>query len=388
MDERDREPVAQAEGTSRGPQDKAELVPDAREAGLLAARGEWVLDNIEQLNARVESLASQASRLDASGITRLDASGALLLERLFCRTGQAAGEAGLTGQWRTLFEAVDAACDDARAPEPAHEPQWRQVLARIGRAAVEVFDSSRELLGFLGITVHRLGRTLLQPKRFRLTSTVHHVEATGLDAVPLLILLSGLVGAVVAFLGATVLRDFGAELFVIDLVTYAFVREFGVLLAAILLAGRTASAFCAQIGMMKLREEVDAIRTLGLDEIEVLVLPRLVALLITLPLLAFIATVSGLIGGLLVSVLSLDINLTMFLDRVEQTVTLRHYLVGMIKAPIFAVVIALIGCLEGLRVAGTAQSVGEHTTTAVVRSLTMVIVIDALAAIYFMEIGW
>src|SRR6056297_155589 len=153
MDERDREPVAQAEGTSRGPQDKAELVPDAREAGLLAARGEWVLDNIEQLNARVESLASQASRLDASGITRLDASGALLLERLFCRTGQAAGEAGLTGQWRTLFEAVDAACDDARAPEPTHEPQWRQILARIGRAVVEVLHSSRELLGFLGITV-------------------------------------------------------------------------------------------------------------------------------------------------------------------------------------------------------------------------------------------
>lgn len=366
----------------------AELVRERDDEGVLLARGDWTLANVARLSVQVDSLAGRATQLDASGISRLDASGALLLERLFCRTGQNPGEAGLTGQWRTLFEAVDSACDDEHEPEPAYEPQWRQVLARIGRATVEIAQSSRELMNFLGITVHRLARTVAQPRRLRLTSTVHHMEQVGLDAAPLLMLLAGLVGAVVAFLGATVLSDFGAELFVIDLVTFAFVREFGVLLTAILLAGRTASAFCAQIGMMKSREELDAIRTLGLDEIEVLVLPRLIALLITLPLLAFIATIAGLVGGLVVSVLSLDINLTLFIDRVEQTVTLKHYLVGMIKAPIFAVVIALIGCLEGLRVTGTAQSVGEHTTTAVVRSLTMVIVINALAAIYFMEIGW
>ncbi|NHA14333.1 ABC transporter permease [Thioalkalivibrio sp. XN279] len=388
MDHRDPVPSPDVTPPSQGGQVAAELVPGAEDGGTLSARGEWVLDNVEQLNARVDALASGAGKLDASGITRLDASGALLLERLLCHTGQDAAGAGLSGQWRVLFEAVDTACDDTRAPAPVYEPPWRQILGRIGRATVEVAQSTRELLGFLGITVHRLGRTVLQPRRFRFTSTVHHMEATGLDAVPLLILLSSLVGAVVAYLGATVLRDFGAELFVIDLVTFAFVREFGVLLAAILLAGRTSSAFCAQIGMMKLREEIDAIRTLGLDEIEVLVLPRLVALLITLPLLAFIATLSGLFGGFVVSVVSLDITPSMFLDRLEQTITLRHYLVGMIKAPIFAVVIALIGCMEGLRVSGTAQSVGEHTTTAVVRSLTMVIILDAIAAIFFMEIGW
>lgn len=366
----------------------AELVPESGDDGVLIARGDWTLANVQQLSSKVESLAGRATRLDASGVSRLDASGALLLERLFCRTGQKPAESGLTGQWRTLFEAVHSACDDVHQPKPEPEPQWRQVLIRIGQSVVDVIESTRELLSFMGVTVHRLGRTLFQPRRLRLTSTVYHMEQTGLDAVPLLILLSSLIGAVVAFLGATVLRDFGAELFVIDLVTFAFLREFGVLLTAILLAGRTASAFCAQIGMMKSREEIDAIRTLGLDEIEVLVLPRLIALLITLPLLAFIATIAGLIGGLFVSVLSLDINLTLYLDRVEQTITLKHYLVGVIKAPIFAVVIALIGCLEGLRVTGTAQSVGEHTTTAVVRSLTMVIVIDALAAVYFMEIGW
>jgi len=366
----------------------ADLVSAGDHDGVLVASGAWVLDNVDRLAGKVALLAGQATRLDASGISRLDASGALLLERVFCRTGQQPAEAGLTGQWRTLFEAVHSACDDAHQPEPESEPPWRKVLIRIGKSVVEVVEASRELLSFMGATIHRLGRTIVRPKRLRLTSTVYHMEQTGLDAVPLLVLLASLVGAVFAFLGATVLRDFGAEMFVIDLVTYAFVREFGVLLTAVLLAGRTASAFCAQIGMMKSREEIDAIRTLGLDEIEILVLPRLIALLITLPLLAFIATLAGLFGGLLVSVLSLDINLTLFLDRVQQTITLKHYLVGMIKAPIFAVVIALIGCLEGLRVTGTAQSVGQHTTTAVVRSLTMVIVLDALAAVYFMEIGW
>ena len=356
--------------------------------GRLLASGEWTLANVNPLSDKINSLADQTFQLDASGISRLDASGALLLGQLFKQSGQDADDAGLTEQWRRLFEAVDAICDEQHEPEPASEPQWQQVLSHIGRVAVEATQSTRELLNFMGITLHRFARTVVHPSRLRLTSTVYHMEQSGLNAAPLLILLAVLVGAVVAFLGATVLRSFGAELFVIDLVTFAFVREFGVLLTAILLAGRTASAFCAQIGMMKSREELDAIRTLGLDEIEVLVLPRLIALLITLPLLAFIATIAGLFGGMLVSMLTLDINLTLFLDRVEQTVTLNHYLVGMIKAPIFAVVIALIGCLEGLLVSGTAQSVGEHTTTAVVRSLTMVIVIDALAAIYFMEIGW
>lgn len=379
---------SEALNTGKTSSGDAELVSEGGRSGMLSARGDWTLANVEALNEQVEALGRDATELDASGISRLDASGALLLERLFCRTGQNPAESGLSRQWRTLFEVVDSACDDEHEPAPASEPQWRQILARIGRSTVEIGRSTRELMNFMGITVHRFARTLAQPWRLRVTSTVYHMEQVGLDAVPLLILLSGLIGAVVAFLGATVLRDFGAELFVIDLVTFAFVREFGVLLTAVLLAGRTASAFCAQIGMMKSREELDAIRTLGLDEVEVLVLPRLIALVITLPLLAFIATVAGLIGGLIVSVVSLDINLTLFIDRVEQTLTLKHYLVGMIKAPIFAVVIALIGCLEGLRVSGTAQSVGEHTTTAVVRSLTMVIVIDALAAVYFMEIGW
>ncbi|MDT8408822.1 MAG: ABC transporter permease [Wenzhouxiangellaceae bacterium] len=370
------------------PDTEADLGRQSGEPGRLRATGAWVLANAERLNRKIATLDSPIEDLDASDISRLDASGALLLEQLACRGSLQPDQLQLPAEWRRLYDTVHANCDEKHEPGPPDEPAWKRVLAQTGRSTVEVMTSTAEVVSFLGLTVHRLGRTVAHPTRLRLTATVHHMEQTGLNAAPLLILLSTLIGAVVAFLGATVLRDFGAELFVIDLVTYAFVREFGVLLTAILLAGRTASAFCAQIGMMKSREEIDAIRTLGLDEIELLVLPRLIALLITLPLLAFIATMAGLFGGFTVAVWSLDINATMFIDRVEQTLTLKHYLVGVIKAPIFAVIIAVIGCLEGLRVTGTAQSVGEHTTIAVVRSLTMVIVIDALAAIYFMEIGW
>lgn len=357
----------------------------------LIARGDWTLPHVEHLAERIEALGpldALEAQLDVSAVTRLDASGALMLERLTDALGLPADEHALPVRWRRVFDAVDASCDAKAAPEQAQEPAWRQLFERIGRATMEVLHSTRELFGFLGLVLHRLTRSVAQPRRLRFTSIVHHIEQTGLDAAPLLMLLAALIGAVIAFLGATVLADFGAELFVVDLVAFAFAREFGVLLTAILLAGRTASAFTAQIGMMKSREEIDAIRTLGLDTVEVLVLPRLIALLVALPLLTFLATLAGLVGGLVVAVASLDINLSLYLERVQQTLTLRQYLIGMIKAPIFALVIALIGCLEGLRVSGTAQSVGEHTTTAVVRSITMVIVIDAFAAVYFMEIGW
>ena len=202
------------------------------------------------------------------------------------------------------------------------------------------------------------------------------------------LLLSFLVGAVVAFLGATVLRDFGASVFTVELVGYSFLREFGVLLTAILIAGRSGSAFTAQIGSMKAGEEIDAIRTLGLNPVEVLVLPRALALLISMPLLTFIAMVAGLLGGMSVGAFSLDIPPQAYLARMQSTIELRHFLVGMSKAPIFALVIGLIGCLEGLQVQGTAQSVGERTTSSVVQTISLVIVLDAIAAIWFMHMGW
>ena len=262
------------------------------------------------------------------------------------------------------------------------------MLARMGYAVEDYTREVLALVGFLGLTLKTGLGVILRPARFRVTSTVHHMEQVGLDAVPLVLLLSFMVGAVIAFLGATVLRDFGAEIFVVELVGIAFLREFAVLLTAILLAGRTASAFTAQIGAMQSGEEIDAIRTLGLDPIELLVLPRLTALLVMLPLLTFLAMVAGIAGGMAVSVASLGMSPDMFMQRLQDTMEMRHFWVGVSKAPIFAMVIALIGCLEGFQVQGTAQSVGERTTSSVVQTISLVILLDAFAALFFMEMNW
>jgi len=212
------------------------------------------------------------------------------------------------------------------------------------------------------------------------------MEQVGLDALPIVALLTFLVGAVVAFIGSTALRDFGAQIYTVELVSISFLREFGPLLTAILLAGRSGSAFTAQIGSMKSRDELDAIQVLGLDEIELLVIPRMLALLVMLPLLSFIAMVMGILGGGLVGTLSLDITPGMFLSRLQEMTDIRHFWVGMVRTPVFAVLIAIVGCLEGFKVEGSAESVGRHTTASVVQSIFLVIVVDAIFAMFFSEI--
>ncbi|MET0893606.1 MAG: ABC transporter permease, partial [Pseudoxanthomonas sp.] len=238
------------------------------------------------------------------------------------------------------------------------------------------------------LILETIARNLFRPKRWRITPMIAHIEQTGLDAAPIVALLTFLVGAVVAFLGATVLKSFGATIFTVDLVAFSFLREFCVFLTAILIAGRTASAFTAQIGSMKANEEIDAIRTLGLDPIDLLVIPRVLALLITLPLLTFIAMMAGLAGGITVGAFDLGIPPQMYLARMHETLEVRHFFVGMSKAPVFALIIGLIGCLEGLQVEGTAQSVGERTTSSVVQTISLVIILDALAALWFMKMDW
>jgi len=364
------------------------LTDDPDSDGCLLARGDWrleAMDNGRQVPALPEG---NFSRVDATGIEKLDSAGALLLLDCLRSAGVGRNELEVDPTHQALVDTVARAME---SDEPDHAPGLgglTMVLDHVGSATRTMVSNLLQLIGFLGQTLVALATTLVRPGRLRLTSVVHHMEQTGFNALPLVALLSFLVGAVIAFLGATVLRAFGAEVFVVDLTTYAFLREFGVLLTAILLAGRTASAFTAQIGTMKSREEIDAMRTLGLDPVELLVLPRLIALLIMLPVLTVVAMIAGLAGGLVVSVTALDIGAEMYFNRMYEMMELQHYLVGLIKAPIFAFVIALVGCLEGLKVEGTAQSVGERTTSAVVQSITLVIIIDAMAAVFFMEIGW
>jgi phospholipid/cholesterol/gamma-HCH transport system permease protein len=293
---------------------------------------------------------------------------------------------GLSPAHAALLKLVTQKLTEPGPPSPRHV-SLLALLARIGAAVESMRDQGRELLGFLGLTLVTLGQVLLGRRKLRMTSTVFHMEQVGLDAVPIVALLTFLVGAVVAFVGANALRDFGAEIYTVELVSISFLREFGVLLTAILLAGRSGSAFTAQIGSMKSREELDAIQALGLDEIELLVIPRLLALLVMLPLLAFIGTIMGIVGGGMVGTMALDITPGMFISRLHEMTQLRHFWVGIVKAPIFAVLIATVGCLEGFKVEGSAESVGRHTTSSVVQSIFLVIVVDALFAMFYMEIN-
>ena len=364
-----------------------QLEPSPDDSQCWIAGGAWTVRHAAALNERLGELRIEAEQIDATRIERLDSAGAQLMSRFVRRSGLDLDIVRLKDEHRALFDAVVEV--DSRPPEEsAQDSNLIDWFEGVGRSTLSFLEDVRVLLGFLGQALATGILILFHPHRWPVTATVHHIQQTGLNALPLVALLSFLVGAVVAFLGATVLRDFGAELFVVDLTTYAFLREFGVLLTAIILAGRTASAFTAQIGTMKSREEIDAIRTIGLDPVVLLVLPRLIALLIALPILALVAMVAGLAGGLMVSSFSLDIPGQLFLDRMSATVRFRDFLVGMSKAPLFALVIALVGCMEGFKVGGTAQSVGERTTSAVVQSISMVIVINALAAVFFMEIGW
>lgn len=361
--------------------------PSSTDPQILRATGDWTLRHASRLLELIEAAPPYAKDIDGRDINRLDSTGAMLLSRYATRVGLGLSTVEVEPKYLSMVESVR---------QISESPMRRQVKdlgfrAAVGRLGYSVEDYTKEiiaLIGFGGLTLVTGFRTLLNPRRFRVTPTVHHMEQVGLDAVPLVLLLSFMVGAVIAFLGATTLREFGAEVFVVELVAIAFLREFGVLLTAILLAGRTASAFTAQIGAMQSGEEIDAIRTLGLDPIELLVLPRLFALLVMLPLLTFLAMIAGLAGGLAVCVGNLGLSPDMFITRLHENIEVKHFLVGLSKAPMFAIVIALIGCLEGFQTEGTAQSVGERTTSSVVQTISLVILLDALAALFFMEMDW
>lgn len=360
----------------------------------IAIHGDWTLQNYSQLQRTVEAASAQAQpfeNVDLSGLERLDTAGASQLITLLGpeRLHSLASEPNaLTAERSALLCAVCDAVINRPEPEPPAIPVVTRFLSETGQLTDGIYQLVKALNGFIGQTLAVLFWVLVRPWRWRITPFVAAIQETGLNALPIVALLTFLVGAVVAFLGATVLESFGATIYTVNLVAFSFLREFGVLLAAILLAGRTASAFTAHIGAMKVNQELDAIRTLGLDPIELLVIPRVLAMMITLPILAFVGMMAGMAGGATVCALVLDIYPPQFIAIVERSVELRHYLVGLSKAPIFAFLIAVIGCLEGFKVSGSAQSVGEHTTASVVQSIFMVILIDSIAALFFMEMGW
>ncbi|MBL5863989.1 MlaE family ABC transporter permease [Serratia sp. T13T92] len=360
----------------------------------ILASGDWVLAHYRLLEPAVGQLQVRLPSdvvFDLSQLGSLDTAGATLLVNLLgdqriSDLKQLAPT--LPVERRVLLETVGRALQGFEPP-PAEKPPGLaiELLANVGRSMENFWHNLVALLGFIGLTLQTLFASLLRPTRWRITSLVANLQQIGLNAVPIIMLLTFLVGAVIAFLGSTVLSTFGASIFTVQLVVFSFLREFAVLLTAILMAGRTASAFTAELGLMKANEEIDAIQAMGLNPVELLVLPRVLALLLALPMLTFIGMISGIFGGMVVCALTLDISPTMFLTITQSSGGFQNFLVGMSKAPVFAFLIAIIGCLEGFKVSGSAESVGAHTTASVVHSIFVVILLDAVAALFFMEMG-
>lgn len=360
---------------------------DANDPSCIKISGEWTLATHSASSEALRNYQGPVRVLDGHAISRLDTLGVLQLMHYLSQHQLDMDAVACKPEHKAL---IDTICqyDKITSPPPSSSNSPLQWIAQFGMKVTEFFNATVGVVGFLGQAIVKSLSLLGNIRRLRLTATIHQMQQVGLEAIPLVLLLSYLVGAVIAFLGAKVLHDFGAEIYVVELVSTAFLREFAVLLTAIVLAGRTASAFTAQIGAMKAREEIDAIRTMGFDPFDLLVTPRLVALLIMLPLLTFASMIAGLAGGMTVGALKLHIDPKMYLTRMHDTMHLNHFLVGLSKAPIFAIIISLIGCMEGFKVDGTAQSVGERTTSAVVQAISLVIILDAFAALWFMQIGW
>jgi len=359
----------------------------------LGATGDWTVEAATKLRTRIQSLALAGKGdvvLDLSRLHRLDSTGAWLVLDIR-RRAEAANAAlrteGTLAPHAALLDRIEALGECV----PAEDPEFHPLIAlieRTGRAAYSAWAEAADLLYFLGVTTVAGLRSLARPARIRFVSVLSHIEHTGLDALPIVGLLSFLIGVVVAYQGSDQLARFGAEIFAVNLLGVSILREMGILLAAIVVAGRSGSAFAAQIGTMQVNQEVDAMNTLGLDPVEILVLPRILALIVAMPLLAVYSDVMGLIGGLLMAILTLDISLVQFVERLHDAVGPSTFWVGIAKAPVFGLLIGLVGCREGLKVTGSAESVGLHTTRAVVISIFLVIVSDAVFSITFSVLGW
>jgi phospholipid/cholesterol/gamma-HCH transport system permease protein len=361
---------------------------------LLSPSGAWTAIHAAALE-RLIGLASPTIdrahnlKIDMADVRELDTLGAWLLEKMSRRAleaGHPATVVGVAGRYEGLIEDVR----QVNRRKPASQPIQNPVLARletVGRStfgAVEDVSAFLQMLGALGSAGFGV---LRRPRSLRFKSLVYHLHQVGWQAIPIIALVTFLIGAIIAQQGIFHFRKFGAESYVVDLVGILVLREIGVLIVAIMVAGRSGSAYTAELGAMKMREEIDALKTMGLDPVEVLILPRVIALVFALPILAFIGSMAALYGGGLVAWFYGGMSPATFIARLHEAVSVAHFEVGMIKAPFMALVIGIVACSEGLRVKGSAESLGKQTTISVVKSIFLVIVLDGAFAVFFASIG-
>lgn len=353
-------------------------------AGRVQCLGGWTVHGVGGLHERLGKLEWPAAPeivLDCTGIEAFDTAGAWLLADVV-KIRKAAGQAltleNLRPEYRVLLGLVESRTP-AAAPTPP--PPSLNALERIGFQAWSRLDEARGMLAFFGESISAFLRALTHPRHWRGRAILHNIQHAGFDALPIVGLLSFLIGMVIAYQAATQLARYGANIFIADLVGHSVLRELAPMLVAVIVAGRSGSAYAAEIGTMKVSEEIDALRTMGLSPFEMLVVPKMIALVIVLPLLTVYADVLGTLGGFVVAKVQLDVDAYTFLDRFDDTILLSTFLFGIGKAPVFAVIIAMAGCYQGFRASGSADSVGRHTTISVVQSIFLVIIVDALFSI-------
>ena len=356
--------------------------------------GSWTAANGTTLEALTGGVAAQLDRattvkLDMAGVGELDTIGAWLLEKISRRAiaaGHHAEVVGLADNYAGLIEELHQVNRHNPAPLPALNPVVAK-LNDIGQAAVGSREDVLAFLQMLGSLFLAVVGVLRRPRSLRLTSLVYQLYRVGFQAIPIMVLITFLIGAIIAQQGFFHFRKFGADSYVVDMVGILVLRELGVLIVAIMVAGRSGSAYTAELGSMKMREEIDALSTMGLDPVEVLILPRIIALICALPILTFIGSMAALYGGGLVAQLYGDMTPAIYVARLHDAVSVTSFKVGIIKAPFMALAIGVVACSEGLRVKGSAESLGKQTTTSVVKSIFLVIVLDGLFAVFFASIG-
>ncbi len=364
----------------------ADFQQDGAETGTLRFTGDLSLARLGTLPERLEAVdAAKIAHVDLSGVERIDTIGAWVVHRFAARNDATID--GLGADDQKLFDQV-VASDQPQTERPKPVGAVSRVLGEIGDAVVLTGKTMMGLLAFLGATTIAFGSVIRHPHRFRFNAVVQRFEVVGIAALGIVGLMSFLIGVVIAQQGAVQLRQFGAEVFTINLVGRLTLRELGVLMTAIMVAGRSGSAFAAQLGTMKLTEEIDAMRTIGVSPMEALVLPRVLAAIVMMPLLAFYASLIAIIGGGLLCWIQLGIPPVTFIARIREVVPITDLYIALIKAPVFGAIIAVAGCFQGMQVEADAEQVGLRTTSAVVQGIFLVIVLDAFFAVFFTWIGW
>lgn len=353
----------------------------------LSLQGNWELEQLSRIRLLLAAIPADPASfvLNAESAARLDVSSAWLVYNHLQNLQQQGKQVNIEGfpaEYLTYFET------EAAPAATSTGSQWRQPITDLGEKSVASVKLLFSAIAFFGQSATSLSSLLWRPGNLKFRAMLHHIFATGISAIPIVVMVACLMSIVITYQGGGQLRELGATIYTVDMVAISVLRELGVLLTAIVVAGRSGSAFAAEIGLMKTNQEIDALRVMGSDPFRVLVVPRMLALLIALPLLTLIADILALMASAAISPLLLDISFSQFFERVQYSVGLSTFLAGLIKAPFFAMVIAWIGCWQGMQVTGSSESLGEHTTRAVVQSILLVLMLDALFSILFYQLGF